>query len=275
MASLMPLIGQKPGITAISAETTTKVVWWGREERLLFAGRNIVGSAAVDAGSSPTTLLRTGLVMGVKTSDGLWYACDPNATTGIEVPAGILLADLSMLGASGSAEDKFGIPILLSGPVKAADLLIEGTLLTSSSDEFYVRTRLAAKGFIFDDDFQGKLTGPFLHNRELIVTGDTTVTAADNGTLFVVTGSSGATTFTLPTFERGLSFEFLQLDDQNMAVASAGSSDNIIGKNDAAADSLTFSTANNKVGAHCRVRSLEVVNKWMVDNLCDCTITMA
>lgn len=275
MASLMPLLGQKPGITALSSETTTKVVWWGREEAILLAGRNILGSAAVDAGSSPTTLLRTGLVMGVKTSDGLWYQCDPNGTDGTEVPAGILLADLSMLNSSGTAEDKFGIPIMIRGPVKAADLLIEGTLFTSSSDEFYVRSRLMAKGFIFDDDFQGKLQSPVLHTREKTVTGDTTVTAADNGTLFIVSGSAGATTLTLPTFERGLTFEFLQLDDQNMVIASAGSLDNIIGKNDAAADTLTFSTAGNKIGAHVRVRSLEAVNKWMVDNLCDCTITMA
>lgn len=275
MPTLMPLYGQTPGITALSQETP-KIVHWGQPHSIFHAPQNQIVSTATDASNTPTTTLRAGMVLARITSSGKWTTCDPNAAgTGAEVPAGILLTDTPMLGASGSVEDKLGIPIALRAFLKAADILVEGTVLTSSTDEFYVRQRLMARGFLFDDDFDQKLYAPVLHGREKVVTGDTTVTAADNGTLFIVSGSSGATIFTLPTFEAGLTFEFLQLDDQNMTIASASSSDNIVGKNDVAADSIAFSTMSEKLGAHVRLRSLEVSAKWMTDLLCSCTATMA
>lgn len=263
--SLMPRYGQSPGISAIS-QTTEKVLWWGREEMVLYGPQNIIKSTAVDAGSSPTTLLRQGLIMGVKTSDQLWYQCDPNASDGTEVPAGILDIELSMLDAAGVVENKLGAPIIIRGPVRVENLLIEGTAFTSSADEFWVRSRMAEKGFLFNDDYWGKLYAPVLHGREVAKTADYTVVAADNGTLFHTTGAAGAVIFTLPAFKAGLVFEFLNTADQTMKVTSP-TADNIVWKNDLSVDTLSFETATELIGAHLRLRALESTAKWMVDYL--------
>ena len=123
----------------------------------------------------------------------------------------------------------------------------------------------------------GTTLGSYVANPAMLETNKTaayTVTAAENGTLF--TTGTGAVTFTLPTIAAGLCYEFLNLVDADMAIASAGSLDNIILFNDASADSATFGTSAKKIGAYCRVRSNSAGDKWYFENLNQgCTVTVA
>jgi len=78
----------------------------------------------------------------------------------------------------------------------------------------------------------------------------------DIGKIFTNRGAGGAVTFTLPTVSTiaaGWWCEFFVVADQNVVIASQGSSDNIVTFNDAGADSITISTAGEIIGASVRV----------------------
>lgn len=262
----MDTYGQKAGMGA-ERTTSEKVIWWGTESRNLYVNNSLLDAACVDAGNTPTTDLRAGLLLGKHTSGGTLYAWDPDATTGIEVVDAVLLRDIPMLDDTGTAVQKQA-HVIVSGSLKVADLLIQGTAFTSSGDEHLARRQMTGAGrFILDDDYASKAAflGPPIKTKT--VTGDTTLTAADNGTLFVVNGA-GASNMTLPTLETGLVFEFISNADQNMTVTSAAGND-IIAVNDAAASSIAASTSSQKIGAHFRVQSVYVgtTKKWMATNL--------
>jgi len=254
-----PTVGANPGIGA-KVETTEKKVWYGRYEQLLIAGNVQIGSSTVDAGNSPTTELRPGLILGMKTSDSKLYQWNPDATDGTERVFGVLLEGLSMLDNYGTVEDKTA-QVIIKGGLDAASLLIEGTLFTSSTAEHLARCQMADR-FLFSDDIQngaGFLGQPI---RNLNVITDQVVTAAHNGTRFIATTAD--CDFTLPTIEAGLAFEFLRASDHEMAVISA-EGDNIIVGNDLSADSVTFTTAGQQIGALVRIEAVYVGStlKWL------------
>lgn len=94
------------------------------------------------------------------------------------------------------------------------------------------------------------LAQPIFHRIEA-KTAAYQIVDADNGKIFTTRGASGSVTFTLPvvtTIATGWSCEFFQAADQNMVIASQGSSDNITTFNDLTADSITFSTAGELIG---------------------------
>ena len=109
--------------------------------------------------------------------------------------------------------------------------------------------------------------GGFLPFKEIkAVTASRVVEAAENGTLFEVTGGSGVT-FTLPAKAANLIYYFVNTVDQNMTVESAGSLDDIIAMHDAAADSIAFSTSSQKIGAVLCVFANHDASKWIAMNL--------
>ena len=98
------------------------------------------------------------------------------------------------------------------------------------------------------------------------------VVAADNGKLFLATA---AVNFTLPTKANGLAFRFLQTADANMVIT--GSSD-IVTIHNAGASSITYSTANQKIGSHILVECVYTAAstlRWIVSNLGGTTMTIA
>lgn len=263
----MPLqtYGALPGMTSASY-TVERTVWWGREERNLLLENAPIDSTAVDAGNSPTTELRAGLALGKKTSDGLLYQWDATATDGTEVLAGILLRDISMLNADSVVEDKLA-HVLVAGALKAGDIYIKGTLLTSSNDEFMFRRQACGTGrFILDDDLPCGSAYLGVPLKQKYITASETLTTAQNGTKFIVAGS-GAVTLTLPTIKAGLVYELFNTADQNVAF-TAGSAI-MIGDGNAAFTSATASTASHKIGAHFRVEAIYVNTtlKWAFTNL--------
>lgn len=260
--------GMTPGQRDIS-ETQEKAVFWGRYEQRI--NQQIrVSSAAVDAANTPTTTLRAGLVMGRITSSGLYVACDPDGVDGSEVPRAVLGDDLSTLNALGTAEVKTPAACI-RGPVKASALLVQGVALVGSTFEHAIRAQMARAGFVFDDEWTEPGNSLVVPAREINKAANYTVVAADNGTLFT---ASAAAVFTLPAVAPGLTFEFLNLADANVGVASASAGE-IVWLHDVAANSLTFSTSSEKIGGRLRFRANAAGTKWYVENLSINTVTVA
>lgn len=272
----LPSLNMMPGMYA-AVENVEKEIAWGRYEHFLLSNQRSIVSSAVDAGNTPTTVLRAGLLLGKVTTTGKLIQWDPTATDGSEVVEGILLRDVSMLNPLTQSAVDQAAHVAQGGPVKADQLLILGTAFNSSTYEGVARAQLRSR-FILDDDLIGRPGFGAPWCREIAKTADYTVTEADAGTLFTTVGASGAVIFTLPAIRAGLGpFEFLNMVDQNMTIASAGSSDNIVWDNDASVDTLAFSTASHKIGGRLRFRVNAAGTKWYVENLspATCTVTAA
>ncbi len=248
-----------PGAGTLESTSERQILWGGDAAKGLSLWKNEVYSgAARDAGNSPTSVLRAGLLMGKVTSSGLLLQWDTAATDGSQYLYGILGEEIKSTDFNGDNADRV-YRVYVKAPVQAAQLLIKGVALTSAADQYLARKMLYDAGFTLDDDPQGFLAGKGA--RSLAVTTATTVTAAQNGTRFESTGS-GSTTFTLPTIAKGLEYEFANLVDFAMIVASAAT-DIIITINDVAADSVEFSTAGSLIGASCRMTADGAGDKWL------------
>lgn len=66
-------------------------------------------STAVDAGSTPTTTLRKGLVMGKITSGGKYREYLDSSSDGSQVAKGILTDEVNMLDAAGVVQDQLAV----------------------------------------------------------------------------------------------------------------------------------------------------------------------
>ena len=224
-----------------------------------------MSSAAVDAGSTPTTYLRAGLLLGKITSSGLYKAYDPASTDGSQVAVCVLAQEMSMLSSAGTAEVK-DAHVALTGVLRASVLV--------NVDNMARRQLIASGKFLFDDEITGRLAFGGVPQSEVAKTADYTVVAADAGTLFTTLGASGAVNFTLPALAAGLGpFEFLCLADQNMTVTSA-EGDNIVTDNDLSADSIAFSTASHKIGGHIQIWANGPGTKWYWRNMGPLTNTI-
>lgn len=87
--------------------------------------------------------------------------------------------------------------------------------------------------------------------------------------------ATAAATFTLPTKANGLAFRVAQTADANLVIS--GSSD-IIHKGNASASTVTFSTANEKIGSSVLIECVYTGSstlKWLVTNLGGTTATVA
>ena len=96
---------------------------------------------------------------------------------------------------------------------------------------------------------------------------DYTVLESDFGTIFNNAGATANVTFTLPAVtnlpEGWWCAVFAATLAYNVAVASNGSSDNIITVNDIAADSVTLGTSNEKAGGGFMLVYDATNTKWM------------
>lgn len=259
---LNPQLGM-PGVRA-AVRTTTREIFWGGDasRQKILRGQGTFSNTLRDAGADPTAQIRPGLLLGALTADSKLVHWNPAATDGSDILRGVNEHELSMVEGFGStAAERFG-PYVLQAPLKASQLLILGVALTSSTFQYLARRKLAQAGCVLDDDPMGYLAG--VNPRTILKTATGAITAAENGATFIVVGGA-AVTLTLPTLVPGLSYKFVNAAGQNLIIASAGSSDDIVTLNDLSADSITFSTANQLIGAQCEVYS-EYVNgtlKWI------------
>lgn len=245
-----------PGMSSVRQSNETQIQW-NAGRFMVFSSGDVVDGAARDSGATPTTALRGGLPLGKKTSTGKLLQWDPTATDGTEVLYGFLPFDVRVTDLDANNLDRH-LATVIGGYVRSA-----GVVATANNLKL-----LKAQGknrFWFDDEIppHGPIQYPIM--REVAKTADYTVVAADNGTTFTNTGAAGAVVFTLPALAPGLAFEFRVVADQNVTVASVAGDDMIV-FNDAAADSVAFSTAGQKIGGGVLVFSNAAGTKWYVRN---------
>ncbi len=249
-----------PGFGSLEQTTEKEILWVDdRAKGQALFGSAIISGAARDAGNSPTTVLRPGLLLGQLTSGSELEEWDADASDGSEKIYGILAEELRMQDFNANNADR-AWRVLLRGPVRVNELLIQGTAFTTHVDEFLARRMMWSAGFVFDDDPMGWKAG---NERFANKTADYTVVEADNGTIFV---SSGADTeYTLPTIHPGLKYQFVMAADQELKVSSAAGDDIIIG-NDLSADSVTYTTASEQIGARLTFECIYFATtlKWLV-----------
>lgn len=253
--------GNVPGFQTKLESEEKQIVWSGPQGQDLVATKKVViDSTAVDAGNSPTTTLRGGLVVAIKDSDSNIYPYDADANDGTQVPYGILSKHQDML-VGGVASDRF-TQVLVHGLVRQNELI--------GIDQ---RAKDVLGGrFVFDRDLHAS-SGLLLNPRGVYrKAADYTVVAADNGLLFIATA---AVNFTLPTKANGLAFRFLQTADAQLRIT--GSSD-LIHKGSAGGATVTFNTASEKIGSQVLVECLYTADstlKWLVSNLGGTTAVVA
>lgn len=258
-------VGNAPGFTSRidTEETEIRASVEGNNNPVVTAFVTI-DSTAVDSGNTPTTTIRGGTIMAIKASDGNAYPYDPDGTDGTQNPVGILEKAQSMLQ-NGVAADRY-TKIMVQGVVKESELKNfdkhAGAVLAK------IGIKVISESGASDPPNWAAFDAPVGWETK---SANYTVVAADNGKRFLATA---AVNFTLPTIAHGLSFEFLNTADTNMVITG---SSNILAKNNAAADTLTFSTASNKIGARVRVEAQYVGAslKWVVEEMSTCTMTVA
>lgn len=250
-----------PGQSAATTTVSNEILWGGDASKIPVFQKSVVfSSTAVDAGSSPTSFLRAGLLMGEISATGEQAQYNPAASDGTQYLTGINAVEQVMVDGLGTAVDRFG-PMVVSAPVKARALFILGAALVGSAHEFVARRAMHALGFKLDDDLQGFLSGAV--RRITTKATNYTVVKADQGTIFQA--KTADATFTLPAIQNGLFFTFQQTADFEMSVASA-EGDNMVVGNDLSADSVTFTTASEQIGAQVDVEAKYVDGtlKWVV-----------
>lgn len=251
-----------PGYSA-AAETFENEFTWGKALTRLIPGAQVSG-AARDAGNTPTTVLRPGLLLGRIAASGLWKEYSATATDGSNYVEGVLMTGVRATDLDGNNANRF-VPVMVGGPVQAARLV---------GLDHVARNQMRGR-FVFDDDY-ANTRGWNIWHRETAKAASYTVVAADAGTLFTTAGASGAVTFTLPAKAAGLGpFLFLNVVDQNMVIASAGSLDDILADGDLAADTITFSTASRKIGSFAMLWCNAAGTLWHFANLGGTAATIA
>lgn len=245
------MYGSMPGIST-AQETYENHFRFGRDTGAIVGA--VISSTALDAGNTPTTVLRAGLILGQITSTGELAQHSVTATDGTDQVYGVLMDTFNILDGTNAARDLFAW-VLVSGSLKAANLIN----LTEMA-----RAQMAGR-FIFDDrNFVPNSSGM---NRIIAKPSGYTVTAADSNTLFTTTGAVGAVTFLLPTtVTKGSRFRFYNTVGQNMVITAAANK--MIGFNNATATTLTFSTAGNLIGASVEFVADDTGTKWMSNLLC-------
>lgn len=244
-----------PGIGADRTVAESEILWGADQARNAALWQSVVISgAARDAGNTPTTVLRPGLLLGKVTSSGEMKEWNPDGTDGSEWLLGVLDTELRAQDFDATDQDRVFRMLVGRAPLKARKLLIEGTALPGDTDEYLARRMLAKAGFVLDDDTANHKAG--INQRLVRVTaaGAYAITASQNGSL-IVFSNVAAVAPTLPTILPGLSFDILREGDEEIVVASA-EGDNLIVGNDLAADSITFTTAGNHIGAMVHVESM-------------------
>lgn len=247
----MATLGAYTGLPGMgpTAESTENAFLWGPDSWILLKSI-VIDSAATDSGSTPTTDLRPGLVMGQVTSTKRYKAYSPTATTGEQIAEGVLFHGVRMLRPIDATADHQLAQLVVAAPVKGGSLF--------GVDNF-ARAHMHGR-FIFDDLLVGNQSG---WKDVVAKTADYTVVAADNNTIFTNRGAAGAVNFTLPAIAKGLRYRFCVEADQNVTITAA-TADTLVVFNDAAADSIAFSTVAERIGGAFEIYANDNASKWLV-----------
>jgi hypothetical protein len=252
-----------PGVGADRTVTESEILWGSDQVRSSILWKSgVISGTTRDAGNTPTTILRPGLILGkLDSSENLYEEWNADVATGTQNFAGVLDTELRAQDFDATNADRVFRVLVGRAAVKARRLLIEGAAFLGHANEYLARRQMVAAGFVFDDDPQGYLGG--LGNRFATVTGTSdTLTALETGTTLFYSSAS-AVAVTLPTLQAGLVYEIVRTGDEEIVVSSAAGNDMLVG-NDASASSITFTTAGQHIGATIRVEGVYVGTtlKW-------------
>jgi hypothetical protein len=253
--------GNAPGFQAAIEAQETEVTWSGRQGQDLVATRKItIINSATDSGNTPNTTLRGGNVLAIVDSSGKLNTYSPDANDGRQIAVGILEHYQDML-VGGVATDRF-TQMLVHGLVRESELI---------GLDPRAKQQLGQR-FVFDRE-NSPQAGVLLHPRGVYrKSSNYVVTANDNGLLLLATAG---VTFTLPVKQNGLAFRFAQTADASLVIA--GSAD-LIHKGNAAANTVTFNTASERIGSSALVECVYTNTgtlKWLVTNLGGTTAVVA
>lgn len=255
--------GNVPGMGTV-VESFEAAYTWGPFPPRYWLGAYIA-STAQDAGNSPTSTLRMGLVMGKIFATGQWTNYSATATDGSQIAAGVLSQNLRLQDVLTETNTAKFYAIMASGGVKAANLLGLDNLARAQLSESFIFDDLLSTGAKFPWLFQQNKTANY-----------SVVVPQDNLCLFTTLGAAGEVDFTLPPIANGLAFWFNNEADQIMKVISNEGS-NIVAANNLTASSLAFSTGSQKIGGGLFITSNAAGTKWIAQNLSagENTITVA
>jgi hypothetical protein len=243
--------GVGPGIQE-AVETFEREICWGKWEQLRTTSAQI-DATTIDPTNTPTSILRPGLLLGRIAATGKLVHYDGDATDGSDVAVAALTQPFSMVDVGGTTRELF-VNVLIGGPVKAG--MLYGL-------DIQARKQLAGN-FLFDDEAANGRFSNYLRQRAK--TADYTVTSADDRVLFTTKGASGAVIFTLPAPTlalKGMLVGFFSEANQNMTINCA-SNDVLVTFNDLEADSVAFSTADQKIGAFVEATPNFDGTKWLI-----------
>lgn len=250
----------KPGQGAAIMTSEREIFAQGFESNRSFFKSACVSGVARDAGNSPTTILRSGLLLGQITSSGKFIQWDITATDGSQNLAGILWKELRATDFDANNTDRVFTIIQGMGLMQAAQLLIKGVALVGHADEFLARRSLAAMGFWLDDDMNRAQAGMLM--RTVAKAADYTVLTSDNGTLFTNTGAAAKITFTLPAIKKGLKFSFYSTDNDGIKIL-ASTADTIVAHNDVDIDYIDLATTGRNIGGRVDIEANEDASLWL------------
>lgn len=212
-----------------------------------FLVKGTIKSSVTDAGNTGyTTTIRGGNVLAMKESDGLLYLYDADANDGTQVPVGLIGDHLFMGDGSGGVEDKF-TRVTTQGIIKNfTDLL---------GEDLYAAAVLLRMGFTFAQlEPHGSAFGLHMkgtaYKDGTALAGAYTVLATDHGWRLMAT--TAAMNFTLPdlaTVGKGFQVMLVNAVDANMIVTAAANTILAGDAGGAPSTTITFSTANRKLGA--------------------------
>jgi hypothetical protein len=253
--------GNAPGFQTRQESEEAQITWSGPQGQNLVAAKKVVIDAtATDSDNSPITTLRGGMVVAVKDTDGNVYPYDPDANDGTQIAFGVLPKHQNML-VDGVAVDRFS-QIFVHGMVRENQLV---------GLDPRAKAQLGGR-FLFDRELHAA-TGVLLHPRGVYrKSANYAVQQSDTGLLFLATA---AVVFTLPTKQNGLAFRFVQTADAQLQISGAGA---LLHKGNAAATTVTFNTASERIGSHVLVECMytaEGTLHWVVSNLGGTTAVVA
>ncbi len=245
-----------PGAGSILQTSENEFLWGGDSNKTALRKSAVIRGETRDAGSSPTTTLRPGLILGLETATNEYSEWDADAAQdGSENVAGILGVELKATDFDANDADRVA-PIFVAGPVKAKALSIQGSNLVGHVDEFLARRQMA-KNFIFDDDPMGYLAGGITKNGGIVTGTADTLTDSQTGSVLYYSSAS-AVIVTLPTVQPGLEYMIVRTGAAEILIQ--GSANIITGElADASVasvvieDDVVFTTANEHLGAYAHV----------------------
>src|SRR5688572_3055882 len=132
-----------PGVGAARTVSESEILWGADQARnaALWKSTKFSG-ASRDAGNSPTTVLRPGLIFGKVTATGEFEEWDADASDGTQFIGGVLDSELRAQDYDATNQDRVFRMLVARAPIKASAMLIQGLALVGHVDEYLARRQL-------------------------------------------------------------------------------------------------------------------------------------